>query len=233
MPSVGWTRRRGTNARMARAGRGPRDVSIGRSGRSRDGDRPGLEMAGRRGPRAGGADRRRGTSSARGARRPRRTRGGRRAAVVEPEERADRRLEVGRARGAQEDRVGVGGEALRLRQADRIGGVCHRSGAARESKTTFVSGTKGRAFRGATLIRRCRTLVTDGTGSAAADRRCPLSLALCAGAYWRRSGVRRRSPFGPEAPGSIPRRRRSGSHQPPDLWADVRRVLVPFTARCS
>ena len=27
-----------------------------------------------------------------------------------------------------------------------------------ESRTTFVSGTKGRAFRGATLIRRCRTL---------------------------------------------------------------------------
>ena len=30
-----------------------------------------------------------------------------------------------------------------------------------------------------------------------------------------------RSPFGPEAPGSIPCRRRSGSHQPPDLCADV------------
>ena len=26
----------------------------------------------------------------------------------------------------------------------------------------IVSGTKGRAFRGATLIRRCRTFVTDG-----------------------------------------------------------------------
>ena len=37
--------------------------------------------------------------------------------------------------------------------------------------------------------------------------------------------------FGPEAPGAIPCRRRSGSHQPPDLWIDVRRVLVPFTAR--
>jgi len=40
-----------------------------------------------------------------------------------------------------------------------------------------------------------------------------------------------RSPFGPEAPGSIPCRRRSGFHQPPDLSADARRVLVPFTAR--
>ena len=37
--------------------------------------------------------------------------------------------------------------------------------------------------------------------------------------------------FGPEAPGAIPCRRRSGSHRPPDLWIDVRRVLVPFTAR--
>jgi len=49
----------------------------------------------------------------------------RRAAVVEPKEGADGRLEVGRARGAQEDRVGVGVKALCLRQADRI--VCrHR-----------------------------------------------------------------------------------------------------------
>jgi len=45
----------------------------------------------------------------------------RRAAVVEPKEGADGRLEVGRARGAQEDRVCVGGKALCLRQADRIG----------------------------------------------------------------------------------------------------------------
>ena len=37
--------------------------------------------------------------------------------------------------------------------------------------------------------------------------------------------------FGPEAPGSIHRRRRPGFHQPPGLSADARRVLVPFTAR--
>ncbi len=37
--------------------------------------------------------------------------------------------------------------------------------------------------------------------------------------------------FGPEAPGSIRRRRRPGFHQPPGLSADARRVLVPFTAR--
>jgi len=40
-----------------------------------------------------------------------------------------------------------------------------------------------------------------------------------------------RAPFGPEAPGSIRRRRHPGFHQPPGLSADARRVLVPFTAR--
>ena len=38
-------------------------------------------------------------------------------------------------------------------------------------------------------------------------------------------------PFGPEAPGSIRRRRRPGFHQPPGLSANARRVLVPFIAR--
>jgi hypothetical protein len=74
--------------------------------------------------------------------------------------------------------------------------------------TTFRPGTKGRSFRGATHIRRCRSLA-DGSGSRVgglcgsphlspatpADRCCPLSLALCAGAYWRaleaRGSVRR------------------------------------------
>ena len=74
-----------------------------------------------------------------------------RTAVIEAEEGPDRRLEVGRAGGAQEDRVGVGGVPLRLRQADRV--CCaHRSAASGESKRPFVSGTKGRAFRGATLF---------------------------------------------------------------------------------
>ena len=48
------------------------------------------------------------------------------------------------------------------------------------------------------------------------------------------SGLRlRRGPstFGPEAPGSIRRRRRPDFHQPPGLSADARRVLVPFIAR--
>ena len=104
----------------------------------------------------------------------------------------------------------------------------------RRIKTTFVSGTKGRAFRGATLVRRCRTLATDGPSrvSTATDRRCPFIAGalrrslLTSAAYAASCSVRR-------LPGPFPRRRRSGSHQPPDLWVDVRRVLVPFTARYS
>ena len=43
-----------------------------------------------------------------------------RRAVIEPEERPDRRLEVGGPRGAQEQRVGVAGEPLRLGEAERV-----------------------------------------------------------------------------------------------------------------
>ena len=75
------------------------------------------------------------------------------AAVVEAQERADGGLEIRRPRGAQQDRVGVGGQTLRLRQADRIG-CGHRGRPLRIKKRPFVPGTKGRAFRGATLIRR-------------------------------------------------------------------------------
>ncbi len=122
-----------------------------------------------------------------------------RAAVIEAEEGTDRRLEVGRARGAQEDRVGVGGEALRLRQADRVRGA-HRL-ASRIRQRPFVPGTKGRAFRGATLIRRVPHSRDRRPGfETLDDRRCPVSLALCAGAYWvggrpRRSVRRLPGPF--------------------------------------
>ena len=52
------------------------------------------------------------------------------SAIVETEEGADGGLEVRRTRGAQQDRVRVGGQALCLRQADRI--RCrHRGGASR------------------------------------------------------------------------------------------------------
>src|SRR6185436_8907265 len=74
----------------------------------------------------------------------------------------------------------------------------------------------------------CRTFLTGG--SSLDDRS---ALPAIAGAL-RRSllvGGSSPRPFGPEAPGSIPCRRRSGFHQPPDLSADARRVLVPFVAR--
>ena len=153
----------------------------------------------------------------------------RRRAVVEPEEGADRRLEVGRAGRAQEQRVRVRGEPLRLGQAERIG-ACHvrrlrccSVDVVLRIETTSRPGTKGRAFRGATLIRRCRTFLTDGWS---VDRRS----ALPANAGALRRSLLSELPFGPEAPGSIHRRRRPGFHQPPGLSADARRVLVPFAA---
>src|ERR1700690_1633576 len=77
-------------------------------------------------------------------------------------------------------------------------GECPRGG---ESKNLSSTGTKGLTFRGATHIRRCRSLA-DGELAAGSplssrsddqshrealppDRCCPVSLALCAGAYWR------------------------------------------------
>jgi len=91
---------------------------------------------------------------------------GRRGSVVEPEERPDRRLEIGRAGRAQQERVGVAGETLCLGQTERIG-CCHRACLRatgptlgfrpRNQKRPVRPGTKGRAFRGATLIRRSRT----------------------------------------------------------------------------
>ena len=168
--------------------------------------------------------------------------GGRRA-VVEAQEGADRRLEVGRARGAQQDRVGRAGEALGFGQAQRVGhrgpsfGWLVGSGAdgARESRNDL------RLFRDErSCLPRChprsavcRTL-TDGSPGCATrsiDRRCPVSLALCAGAYLSSAARPRRPAFGPVAPGSIRRRRHPGSHQPPGLWNGARRVLVPIKAR--
>ena len=159
----------------------------------------------------------------------------RRAAVVEAQERADRRLEVGVAGRSQEDRVGVADEALGFGQTERIGGAhgfdasgrCTAvSGGIRpdgHEKRPSSPGTKGRAFRGATLIRRVPhsrdRRVGRGLSPVAADRRCPISLALCAGAYWAsvgppvavRSGGSRvhpppSSPRFPPATGSLCRR---------------------------
>src|SRR3954454_19931118 len=87
-------------------------------------------------------------------------------------------------------------------------------------ETTVRPGTKGRAFRGATLLRRCRTAVPDGP---AAFPRCRSALPCIAGAL-RRSLLTSAAFAAPcsvrRLPGPFPRRRRSGSHQPPDLWID-------------
>ncbi len=80
--------------------------------------------------------------------------GGRRP-VVESEERPDRGLEVGGTRGAQEQRVRARRESLRLGQAQRVHRHVWPPGITNGLRPP---GTKGRAFRGATLIRRCRTL---------------------------------------------------------------------------
>ena len=74
-------------------------------------------------------------------------------AVVEAKQGADRGLEIGRAGSAQQDRVGGTRESLRLRQTERIGGG-HPGRAPENQERPVVSGTKGRTFRGATLIRR-------------------------------------------------------------------------------
>jgi hypothetical protein len=64
--------------------------------------------------------------------------------------------------------------------------------------------------------------------------RCRSALPCIAGALRRSlltSAARAASCSVRRLPGPFPRRRRSGSHHPPDLWVDARRVLVPFTAR--
>ena len=159
------------------------------------------------------------------------------AAVVEAHEGADGGFEVGVAGGRQQDRVGRARELPDLAKTEWIG-WCHRyrlspfafvvrracrpppSPSRRRPswcpargpgiKNLSSTGTKGRSFRGATHIRRCRSLA-DESGSRAgratpADRCCPVSLALCAGAYWRaleaRGSVRRLT--GPFAPSATP-----------------------------
>src|SRR3990172_2024940 len=76
----------------------------------------------------------------------------RRAAVVEPQEGAHRRLQVGVAGGPEEDRVGVARQAPALAEAER---ARHRHLRGPPGiKTAFrPTGTKGRAFRGATRLR--------------------------------------------------------------------------------
>ena len=188
MPSVGWTRRRGTNARMAASGSaaGARlDRQVGGVDRHRH--RPGLDagdaVADLEQAARPDAEERVATEALAALDRFEQVG---RAAVVEAQEGADRGLEVGRARGAQQDRVGVGGEALGLRQADRIG--CRHRGWPRRIKNDL------RLRDERSCLPRCHPHSAMphsrdrrvGRGFAtAADRRCPVSLALCAGAYWR------------------------------------------------
>ena len=73
----------------------------------------------------------------------------------------------------------------------------------------FVSGTKGRAFRGATLIRRCRTLVTDGPVRFRGGR----SALPCIAGALRRSLL---------APAARPLRVRSGGSRVHSLSASLR-----------
>ena len=148
------------------------------------------------------------------------------------------RLEVGGAGRAEQDRVGRAGEALGFCEAQRVGhrgpsfgGSSARGPTAPENQeTTFVcSGRKAvpsavpPSFGGVPHSDRRRPVDR-------LDRRCPVTLALCAGAYLS-SAARCRLAFGPVAPGSIRRRRHPGSHQPPGLWIGARRVLVPIKAR--
>ena len=153
-------------------------------------------------------------------------------AVVEAQEGTDRGLEVGRTRGTQHDRVRVGGDPLRLGQADRFGGGHRRW--PRESENDHSSRDER------SCLPRCHPhsavphFVTDGPLGVATCR--PIGAALY---RWRSapeptdSVARAASCSVRRLPGPFPAPRRSGSHQPPDLWVDVLRVLVPFTARCS
>ena len=155
IPSVGRTRRFGRKSRIAWSGSGASDGSEREvRGVVADGHRsrldPGRAIAHLQEPPWPDAKERVATGPLPALDRLEEVR---RAAVIEAQEGADRGLQVRGARGAQQHGVGVGGEALGLRQADRIGGG-HRGWPQRIRKRPFVPGTKGRAFRGATLIRR-------------------------------------------------------------------------------
>ncbi len=152
--------------------------------------------------------------------------------IVETQEGADRGLEIGVAHRPQADRVRAPREALDLAEAQGVL-AGHRRGPPETKTTSRPARTKGRdpprchpGSASAALI------VTDGTDPPS-DRRCPLSLALCAGAYWRGRALRGlgRAAFGPEAPGSIRRRRRPGFHQPPGLSAGAATGTRPVHSR--
>ena len=109
-------------------------------------------------------------------------------AVVQAQEGTDRGLEVRRARGPQEDRVRGGGQASRFLEAERVG---HdgRSSRIRKRPSSSLPGRKvvdpPRCHpRSAVCRTRDRRTVRGSVLARPIDRRCPVSLALCAGAYW-------------------------------------------------
>ena len=107
----------------------------------------------------------------------------RRAAVVQAQEGTDRRLEVGRAGRAQQDRVRVRREALCLGQAERLVGG-HRVGASRirnDPSSRDERPCLPRCHPHSALPHLRDRLVRGSRPQL--DRRCPVSLALCAGAY--------------------------------------------------
>ena len=163
MPSTGATRRRGMKARSAASGSGASEVVTGRSGRVvRHADGPsGRAWRSSRSPRAAGAARCPGSCTGRGARRPRPTRAGTRA--------SRRRRGAGRRRSASRGPRSAWRAAARCRRWRR--GAWSRSGSAGRSWVGAPGiendldrpGTKGRcSFRGATHVRRCAALLTDG-----------------------------------------------------------------------
>ena len=114
------------------------------------------------------------------------------APVVEPEEGADRRLEVGVAGRAEQDGIRATREALHLGETERIherhpGDLpavparvpAHRAG---KRKRPLVPRDERPS------LPRCHPdsampLSRDRRAGCPAERRCPVSLALCAGAY--------------------------------------------------
>ena len=124
IPSTGTTLRRGTKARSAASGSGRllrRDRQAGLVRLHADGARrgprdavPDLEDPAR-------ADAQEAVAAQPLAALDGLEQVGRRDAVVQAQERADGRLEVRGARGAQQDRVGGAGEALRFVEAERVG----------------------------------------------------------------------------------------------------------------
>ena len=187
-------RRRRPSGSAARGRSDPRSRAVPGSG------------PGRRGPRAAAAARCRGTSSARAARRPRPIRGGtpassRRRAGGTP------RSGVSRSAGRVARRSSVSAlPASRfawVRLSGSVSGHVRRLRWSMNQNDLSSPGTKGRAFRGATLIRRCRTFVTDGWSP---DRRSALPAI---------AGALRRSLLGSRVAAVAVRSGGSRVHSPP------------------